>query len=280
LLTSVRHTVYNRYRGERRFTPTDQIESYDPGEPFVDPVLAELEANMIARAFRSLPERWQAVLWHTEIERQKPGQVAPLLGLTPNAVAALGYRAREGLRQAYLQMHLADAARRPGAAARDLVSATQCRPALDRLGAYLRGGLAKRDSALVERHFGLCADCRAIYAELADINTGLRTVVGPLILGTAATAYLAAAEGVVLSGLLCGWRQLPRRRQHAVGAVAVVVATVAAVGLALVAQESPRPDEVLAGRSGRIGAARTPPRARRRVRGRVGRSAPWTSTGC
>ena len=55
---------------------------------------------MIARAFASLPERWQAVLWHTEIEGARPADVAPLLGLTANSVAALAYRAREGLRQA------------------------------------------------------------------------------------------------------------------------------------------------------------------------------------
>jgi RNA polymerase sigma factor (sigma-70 family) len=240
LLTSVRRAVYDHYRGERRLAPTDQIESYDPGEPFVDPALADLEANMIARAFRSLPERWQTVLWHTEIERQKPAQVAPLLGLTPNGVAALGYRAREGLRQAYLQMHLADAAHRPG---RGQTSPAPCRPALDKLGAYIRGGLAKRDSAQVERHLDRCADCRAIYAELADVNTGLRTIVGPLVLGTAATAYLAAGEGAALGGLLCGLRQLPRRQQAALGAGAVAVVTVAAAGLTLVAEESPEPNE-------------------------------------
>jgi DNA-directed RNA polymerase specialized sigma24 family protein len=43
-----------------------------------------------------LPERWQAVLWHTEIEGSRPAEVASLLGLTANGVAALGYRAREG----------------------------------------------------------------------------------------------------------------------------------------------------------------------------------------
>jgi hypothetical protein len=37
--------------------------------------------------------------------------MAPLLGLTANSVAALAYRAREGLRQAYLQMHLSGAGR-------------------------------------------------------------------------------------------------------------------------------------------------------------------------
>jgi len=39
------------------------------------------------------------VLWHTEIEGARPAEVAALLGLTANGVAALAYRAPEGLRQ-------------------------------------------------------------------------------------------------------------------------------------------------------------------------------------
>lgn len=42
-----------------------------------------------------------------------PQDVAPILGLTSNGVAALAYRAREGLRTAWLQAHVSD----PGATA-------------------------------------------------------------------------------------------------------------------------------------------------------------------
>jgi DNA-directed RNA polymerase specialized sigma24 family protein len=77
---------------------------------------------MIARAFRSLPERWQAVLWHTDIEASGPAEIAWLLGLSANSVAALAYRAREGLRQAYLQMHLSEVVRQ------------ECRPIAGKLG--------------------------------------------------------------------------------------------------------------------------------------------------
>jgi hypothetical protein len=76
------------------------MEAFDPGVPFADPAAADLERTMIARAFASLPQRWQAVLWHTEIEGARPAEVATLLGLTANGVAALACRAREGLRQA------------------------------------------------------------------------------------------------------------------------------------------------------------------------------------
>ena len=113
LLTSVRHLAYDRSRAERRLDLTDDladIQGIDPDGtivPFTDPALAGLERTMAARAFATLPERWQAVLWHLEVEGDSPADIAPLFGLSANAVSALGYRAREGLRQAYLQEHLA-----------------------------------------------------------------------------------------------------------------------------------------------------------------------------
>ena len=48
------------------------------------------------------------VLWHLEVENQKPADIAPLLGMSANSVSALAYRAREGLRQAFLNMHSGD----------------------------------------------------------------------------------------------------------------------------------------------------------------------------
>ncbi|MFP3686343.1 hypothetical protein SB847_21820, partial [Bacillus sp. SIMBA_026] len=66
------------------------------------------ESQTVAKAFRSLPERWQAVLWYLDVERMKPAAVAPILGLSPNAVSALALRAREGLRREYLQAHIAE----------------------------------------------------------------------------------------------------------------------------------------------------------------------------
>jgi RNA polymerase sigma factor (sigma-70 family) len=137
LLTAVRRAAYDRHRAERKQVLSAEMEAFDPGVPFADPAVAALERSMVARAFASLPERWQAVLWHTEIEGSKPAEVASLLGLTANGVAALAYRAREGLRQAYLQMHLSDGVR------------DECRPVAAKLGAYVRGGLAKREAAAV-----------------------------------------------------------------------------------------------------------------------------------
>ncbi|MFF5263580.1 sigma-70 family RNA polymerase sigma factor [Actinomadura viridis] len=246
LLTALRHTIYDRRRGEHRTEPTARIEEYDRGAPFADPALEELERAMVVRAFRSLPERWQAVLWHTEIERAKPAEVAPILGLTANGVSALAYRAREGLRQAYLQMHLADppapsSGPPPGASSGPSSGAgagagtgpgERCRPVLEKLGPYVRGGLALRDARKVRRHLDGCERCRDVHTELADVNTALREAVGPLLLGTATTAYVASKGGLTLGGILGplqGLFQSLLNPHHHVG-----VASTAATGLVLV----------------------------------------------
>jgi RNA polymerase sigma factor (sigma-70 family) len=231
LLTAVRRVAYDRYRGERKNVVTDEIEAYDQGQPFVDPAVAGLEKSLIAKAFLSLPERWRAVLWHTEIEGAKPADVAPLLGLTANGVAALAYRAREGLRQAYLQMHLSG------------VTKQECRPVVDKLGAFVRGGLSAREAKVVSDHLDGCSDCRAVYAELADVNVGLRGIVAPIILGPAAAAYLAAKGGAVawIGGKLLWIRHAPKQQQAAIAGGVAAAAAAIAVALALTGNGLPAP---------------------------------------
>ncbi|HEY0905191.1 MAG TPA: sigma-70 family RNA polymerase sigma factor, partial [Marmoricola sp.] len=108
LLTAVRRLQVDRIRSTARLQTTGDLTPFDPGVPFRDTALEGFESLTAARAFASLPERWQLVLWHTEVEQQKPAEVAVLLGMSANSVSALAYRAREGLRQAYLSMHTQD----------------------------------------------------------------------------------------------------------------------------------------------------------------------------
>src|SRR6266704_2315896 len=183
LLTAVRRIAVEHVRGQRTQVPTDDAALPDPGEPFTDPAEASLERSILARAFFSLPERWSAVLWHTEIEQARPAEVALLLGISPNSVAALRYRAREGLRQAYLQMHLSDRAR------------AECRPFAGKLGGYVRGALSRRDARQVSAHLRQCADCRSAHAEVSSVNDTMRGLLAPVILGGQAAAYLAHGAG-------------------------------------------------------------------------------------
>ena len=107
LHTTLRNVCYHWARRDRRIEFTDDLTRYDDGEPFLDPTLDRLEHAYAARAFRQLPARWRDVLWLTEVEGARPAEIAPRLGLTPNAVAVLAHRAREGLRRLYLQQHVA-----------------------------------------------------------------------------------------------------------------------------------------------------------------------------
>ena len=59
------------------------------------------------------------------------------------------------------------------------------RTTAERLGAWTRGRLAKREKAQVEAHLDQCARCRALAAELVDVNGAMRGFVAPLVLGVA-----------------------------------------------------------------------------------------------
>ena len=186
LLTAIRRLHVDRVRSARRIQPTDDLAPWDRGVPFQDPAVDDFERSAASRAFASLPERWQLVLWHLEVEGQKPAEVGVLLGLSANSVSALAYRAREGLRQAYLRMHLADTA------------GEACRWTTEHLGGYVRAALSRRDTARVEDHLRECRRCIGLYGELAEVNDNLRGVLAPLVLGGAAAAYLDS--GVVATG--------------------------------------------------------------------------------
>jgi RNA polymerase sigma factor (sigma-70 family) len=192
LLTAVRRLHVDKIRLTNRAMPTDDLSQYDEGVPFKDTVIAGFEGGVAARAYASLPERWQLVLWHLEVEGQKPADVAPLLGMTPNSVSALAYRAREGLRQAYLQMHSAD------------IGDSECRWTHEKLGAYVRKGLSRRDAAKVEEHLRTCRKCTALLVELTEVNSSMAGVIGPIVLGSASVAYLGSIKGAGVLGGFAG----------------------------------------------------------------------------
>lgn len=182
LFTVLRRVAMERVESVRRAQPTDDLATFEAAgvaeESSEAPALEGFERGVVSQAYSSLPERWQAVLWYTEVEGLSAHEIAPILGLTANGVAALAYRAREGLRQAYLQQHLAA----PTSEACTLVNS--------KLGAYVRGGLAKRETLLVESHLEECRTCRALVLELGDVNHGMRAIVAPLVLGGALVGVL------------------------------------------------------------------------------------------
>ncbi|MER7461599.1 sigma-70 family RNA polymerase sigma factor [Streptomyces sp. NPDC097981] len=156
--------------------------------------MREAEQSLAMQAFRSLPERWQAVLWHTTVEDASPSAVAPLFGLSANATAVLAGRAREGLKQAYLQAHVSSA----------LSAGGDCARYADRLGAYARGGLRMRAERGLRRHLEECVKCRLAAGELKDVNAGIPALLPVAVIGWLSAGYAAKAAGVLAGGAVVG----------------------------------------------------------------------------
>ncbi|WP_062200430.1 sigma-70 family RNA polymerase sigma factor [Demequina salsinemoris] len=192
LFTIVRRTGMDIINRGIRTRPRDDMSEYESTMGYEasseEPTMEGFEQGLVAAAFRSLPERWQAVLWYTEVEKKSPKEIAPLLGLSANGVAALSYRAREALRQAYLQQHLTSA------------DQVDCLEANAQLGAYVRGGLSKRESTRVDSHVQACERCQALILELEDVNRGMRGIIAPLVMGVLGVGALEG--GLPIGGAL------------------------------------------------------------------------------
>lgn len=207
----------------------------DPG-----PGTAGFESSAARGAFMALPERWRQVIWYLDIEQKAPREVAPILGLSPNATVALHRRAKDGLRVSYLQQQL------------NKNNPAECAPFAQDIPGFLLGSLSKRRQGQVSAHLGDCSPCKEIVPQLENagrfhgwIIAVLLMVPTPLLMPDAmfdgvaglapdaATAPLAGTEGAV-SPVLPGSPSdlVPAVAGHA-GAVWPVVA--AAVGVAAAA---------------------------------------------
>ncbi|WP_107471354.1 sigma-70 family RNA polymerase sigma factor [Streptomyces monashensis] len=216
LLTSVRRVAANWTRSARREhlvddfavfaqqasrssevpDDTSSIGSFGAGLDLGADVRAmrEAEQSMAMQAFRSLPERWQAVLWHTEVEDESPSEVAVLFGLDANGTRVLASRAREGLKQAYLQAHVSAA----------LAGDEECARYADQLGTYARRKLRIRAERGLRKHLEECAKCRLAAAQIEEVASGIPGVVPVAVIGWFATAGYAKALGIVAGSASAG----------------------------------------------------------------------------
>ncbi len=172
----------------RRDVPVSDEELTHRAPASFDTVGALPERNLIRRAFRSLPERWRRVLWKMEVEGERPAAVATNFGLSPNATAALARRARQGLRAAYLQAHLASGG-----------GATACRSVLEKLGAYTAGSTSGVERRRIHSHLAGCVPCTTVHAELRDVCAGLRAHAG--VSAVPVVAVAGWQLGAALKGL-------------------------------------------------------------------------------
>jgi RNA polymerase sigma factor (sigma-70 family) len=244
LLTCVRHACYDRSQGIARSQPVDPGDMADlaharqRGE--LDLGETSSNSDLLARAFASLPERWQLVLWSTEVDGRRPAELATELGLAPGAVASLAYRAREGLTEAFLSAHL----QRPAAPA--------CAAVRPRLAAFVRDNVSGREEASIQAHLDQCPDCQDLVGELRELNRPLRGLLVPAVVGASAGAYLA--EGATGGGLLSRLLQFFHARPIIGGAAAASVAVLAGATMTGVVplrpSDSPSPTVIVADDSG------------------------------
>lgn len=247
LFTAVRNLASDWLRGTRRVAAVGDLEAGNWTAERSGAIShlssgaevqaeARAEARLVARAFARLPVRWRAVLWQLEVEGRAPAAVAPLFGLSANGVSALAVRAREGLRQAYLQEHIGANIPVP------------CRAYTEALGAGARGRLSRRRRAAVHEHLRQCPACSDLFTELSELNGRLGAILAPAVLagGSAAIASAASAaasvatavgrHAVLLRARLSGPARLWRLwRLHPATGVASVAAGVAAAGGMVVA---------------------------------------------
>lgn len=234
LLTVARRVSWE-WRGARRDVPVTDDELTHRAGAHADAHAGTAERNLIATAFTSLPERWRAVLWQTEVEGEQPAVVAPHFGLSANATAALARRARQGLRAAYLQAHLA----------MNRSSDVGCRGVIDKLGGYTAGSVTGSEARRIRTHLLSCTSCRAMHAELRDVCSSLRAHAGVLAMlvpatATAATAA-AAKSGSGLFAVLKGMLVSKFKVGVALASTAAAGLVGFAVGPALVDSEASHP---------------------------------------
>ncbi|MER6030528.1 sigma-70 family RNA polymerase sigma factor [Streptomyces sp. NPDC001851] len=201
LLTSVRRVAAHWTKSARREQLVDDFavfsqqasrasEGSDDGtwDPGADVrAMHAAEQSLAMRAFRSLPERWQAVLWHTEVEDESPSEVAVLFGLDANGTRVLASRAREGLKQAYLQAHVSAS----------LAGDEGCARYADQLGTYARRKLRVRAERGLRKHLEECARCRLAAAQIEEVAGGIPGVVPVAVIGWFGAAGYAKALGII-----------------------------------------------------------------------------------
>jgi len=179
-------SISRRRRAEPVGGLTELADRLDVSVPGHDEQSAD--RVVLVKAFQSLPERWRAILWMTEVEDLPVQDAADRLGIAPNAGAALVRRAREGLRRSWLAAHVGGSERGP-----------ECRWVVEHLPLSERGDATPRHQDRIEAHTATCQDCARTAIEIAAVGRRLPAALLPVFFtGGAAAEHLLAGVPVAL----------------------------------------------------------------------------------
>ncbi|MEU6610918.1 sigma-70 family RNA polymerase sigma factor [Streptomyces shenzhenensis] len=154
---------WGRSAGRQVYVPDVSLYEVEYAESAGFEALRNYENRLAIEALASLSDRWRTVLWCTIVQSQQPAAIASGMGISPNSVAALAYRAKEGLRQAYLTVHLGQGRYH-----------SQCSGYVRRLAAYSRGRLSGCVSEEMALHVKECGTCSRLYQEIDELNSIFR----------------------------------------------------------------------------------------------------------
>lgn len=169
----------------------------------------ETNASELLGAFQELPERWQRVLWLTEVAEVARPEIAHELGIKPNAVSSLQRRARSGLKFNWLTKQVPPALREDTAHAAHLFPRHLVEPQDDLVAEVVSAHVPSCDTCS-ELLFSMQSDARRLQGvTLSAVGFGALGValpsVGAFAPGTAAAAVvITAGAGLGIAGVLAG----------------------------------------------------------------------------
>ncbi len=173
LRTVVRNLAFSD--GRRRSRLSDNEIDFDqlPGADISPRSLeSRFDHEALGRAFRTLPESWQRILWCLEVDRMRPREVAKLVEMRAGAVSSLAYRARAALRAAWVQEHVESAGTDP-----------ECRLVLLDYGDYQTRRLGSRAIKRFEDHVRSCESCPDVIERAKQSSGRIAVIIGGLVLG-------------------------------------------------------------------------------------------------
>ncbi|MEU6477117.1 hydrolase [Streptomyces sp. NPDC047017] len=132
--------------------------------------------HLAERAFHGLPDAFQCLLWHTEVEADPISVPAGLLGIDPDTATGLLEQARERFRAGCVRAH------------RELAPTGECRFYNRLLDVPMRRGGALLPD--VQRHLRECGHCRYAADQLRHFPGGLGVLLAETVLGWGARRYL------------------------------------------------------------------------------------------
>ncbi|MCX6399762.1 MAG: sigma-70 family RNA polymerase sigma factor [Propionibacteriales bacterium] len=186
LTTTIRNLHIDGHRRDKRQFLVEDVADVVPADlaRTPNPASQHAENATLMAAFAALPDGWREVLWRVEVLGQSHDETASAMGIKANAVGVMAFRAREGLREAYIAEHL-------------VVNEDEaCREAAIHIPRYVRGTLGARRAEKLTEHLRTCEHCRAAVADVREINTNLSGLLVPVLVGS--VAFSSGPSGVAV----------------------------------------------------------------------------------